>query len=473
MSNVEKPSSQVPLQQKVRDAIHSVVNPDTKTPLATTNRYKEDPVKRMHAAEWHGTKDIRVVERPAPAVTEPTDVIVRTTVTTVCGSDSHMWLNEVPGVQVMQKGDIPGHESVGVVDSVGPGVKKFKVGDRVAISPVIACGQCGPCSKMNTSACDTTNASGQMEMLYGHRTAALLGYSHLTGGYEGAQAEYVRVPIADFNLQLIPDEVTDEQAISFTDVMNTGTHGVELANVKKGDAVVVMGCGPVGLCAMIMAQVRGARIVYGVDNDLTRLGMCQRIGAHPINFDVCKDIPKTLAKLVKGGPDCMIDCVGFRFPKSWNHWLQRKVMLETDTPEIVNECIKAVAKNGHIALIGDYFGHANGFMIGAFMEKGLCMAGGQLMPHRYWAELVPLLKEGKVNPLQIYSHRMHFRDMAKAYSVFVPHEDDCTKIIIKTDFGLEQEKKLGHPQHPMGKFIDVEKLKAALPSEGVKTAVSA
>lgn len=473
MSNVEKPSEQVTVQQKVRDAIHGVVNPDTKTAMSTSNRFKEDPVLRMRAAEWHGTQDIRVVSRPAPAITESTDAIVRITVSTVCGSDLHMYYNKVPGVQVMQKGDIPGHEAVGVVESVGSGVSKFKVGDRVVVSPVIACGSCGPCKRQCPSACDTTNPSGQMEMLYGHRTAALFGYSHLTGGFAGLQAERARIPLADNNLYPIPSNVTDEQAISVSDVLNTGWHGNELAKVRKGSTVCVWGCGPVGLCAQMLALVRGAKVVYAVDNDLTRLALAASLGAHPINFDVDKSIPKALSKVLPGGPECSIDCVGFRFPKGWNHYLQQKVGLETDSPEVINECIWATAKNGHIALIGDYFNTCNNFAVGSAMEKGLTIAGGQLWPQKYWPTLMPLLAEGKVKPLALYSHRLHFNDISKAYAMFGAKEDDCTKVLLKTDYGLEQEKVLGHAQHPFGKCIDVEHLLAKLPDNATKTPLAA
>lgn len=443
MSNVQKAPGDEGLRQKLNNAVHSVVNPDTKSHISTTNRYKEHPSKQMRAAEWHGTQDIRVVTRPAPTVTEPTDCVVRVTNSTVCGSDLHMYYNEVPGVQVMQKGDIPGHESVGVIEEVGSSVTDFKVGDRVVISAVISCGKCEQCLKQNFSACDTTNPSGEMEQLYGHRCAALFGYSHLAGGYAGCQAELVRVPFANVNLFKIPDGVSDESVLSLADIMCTGWHGNELAAVKKGDTVAVWGCGPVGLCAQMGAIARGAKMVIGIDNDETRLAMCAKTGAVPVNFDKEKDVFKAVTDRIPGGPDCCIDCVGYRMPKSWSHYFQRKLKLETDCCEVVNECIMCCRKNGHIALIGDYFNFTNGFRIGNFMEKGLTMSGGQLLAQKYIPTLLKMIQEQKLNPLIYYTHRMPFSEIGAAYKMFGARDDNCVKVILKTDFGIEQEQKRG------------------------------
>jgi threonine dehydrogenase-like Zn-dependent dehydrogenase len=212
----------------------------------------------------------------------------------------------------MQKGDVLGHEFMGYVESVGPAIKNLKAGDRVVVSCVISCGLCRYCKEKCFSCCDTTNPSGQMEKSMGHRTAALFGYSHLTGAYDGGQAEFVRVPFADLNCLKVPDSLPDEKALFLSDIVCTAWHGCELGEVSKGQVVAIWGAGPVGLLCAQWCKVRGASKVIVIDNVIPRLDLASRLGAHVINFSSVSSVTDEIAKLIPGGPDVCIDCAGFR-----------------------------------------------------------------------------------------------------------------------------------------------------------------
>jgi len=328
------------------------------------------------------------------------------------------------------------------VQSVGPGVKNIKVGDRVVISAPISCGQCEYCLDERYSLCDRTNPAATTEYLYGHRTSALFGYSHLTGGVAGGQADYCRVPFADVCLLPVPSHLTDEQVLLLSDVICTGYHGTELGEVKPGSTVVVWGCGPVGLFCAYSAKSRGAKNVISIDNQPERLAKAALFGADTLNFDEVDNVTEEIARRIQGGPSVCIDCVGFRFPKGVLSWVMFKTGMETDSGDIIREMVLSGKKGARLALIGDYFNYTNGFPIGAFMEKGQSMAGGQLFCQKYWRHLLSLIDSGDIDATWLFSHRFHLDDIATAYKTFANHEDNCTKVIVKTDFGLEQEKTL-------------------------------
>jgi len=282
----------------------------TKPCPLTETKYSETETAR--ALEFFGTKDVRVVYRPKPMVTHAKDAVVRITTTTVCGSDLHLWHRQIPE---LEKGDVLGHEAVGIVESVGPGVTGIKPGQRVVISAILACGECWYCQHVLFSCCETTNSSGTMETLYGHHTAGILGYSHLLGGYDGAQAEYIRIPFADMNLLPVPDHLRDDQVICLSDIACTGWHGTDLGEVSGDDArkrVAVWGLGPVGLMAVRWAIYRGAEKVVAIDCVESRLKLAESIGAVPLNYKEL-DVYEQLKKEFPRGPDVGIDCVGFRY----------------------------------------------------------------------------------------------------------------------------------------------------------------
>jgi len=416
----------------IKETMQSIVNPKTSAHISTTVKPKEDPLRKMLACEWNGTQSVKLAARPRPLVTDPQDVVLKVTSTTICGSDLHLYFNEIPGVRPLEVGDILGHEFMGIVEDVGPEVKNLKAGDRVVSSFAIADGTCKFCQKGQPSLCETTNPSGQMEKLYGQRTAGLFGYSHLTGGYHGGQAEYVRVPFADNNLLKVPNDLPDEKLIFLSDIICTGWHGCVLSKAGEEDhkTVAVWGCGPVGLMAIRLAFIRGAQKVFAIDHVGYRLDHAQRLGAIPINFEEVDDVGEHLLKLVPEGIDSCIECAGFRFPSTLSHKLQRALKLETDTLDIVQQMVKAARKGGNLALIGDYFNTGNGFPIGAFMEKGLWMTGGQSWPQTYWKELLPMIIDGRLDPTFVISHRMPLSKIDEAYRIFANCEDGALKIIL-------------------------------------------
>jgi len=380
----------------------------------------------MKALEFYGTEDVRVVERPRPMILHPQDVIVRITLTTICGSDLHMYHNLVPR---MEKRDVLGHEFMGIIDEVGPEVRNFKRGDRVVASAVISCGNCVFCQRGEFSLCENTNPSKEIEELYGARTSGIFGYSHLTGGYDGGQAEFARVPIADVNLIRVPDGMRDEQVLFLSDIVCTGWHGNELAEVRQGDTVAVWGCGPVGLMAQAWARFRGASRVIGIDCNPHRLDVARRIGSEVIDFSVTGDVVAALKQLIPGGPDCCIDCVGFRFPKTFTRKLEHTI-LEKDSTDVVNEVIRGVRKGGRVALIGDYFGWGNNYPVGPQMEKGITVRGSQVYVQKYWKQLLRHIEKGEFDPTFVITHKVPLANAAEAYRMFDRHEDNCLKILL-------------------------------------------
>lgn len=330
----------------------------------------------MKAAVWTGTKSIELAEVPKPTITAPKDAIVHITHATICGSDLHMYNGDMN--QAMEKGLIMGHEAIGIIDEVGTDVKKLKVGDRVIILPVIACGECFYCKREEYSLCDTTNPSKEMEGLYGHRLSGIFGYSLLTGGYPGNQAEYCRVPNADLVCVKAPKDMDAKKLVGLADVTTTAWHGNELAEVREGDVVGVWGCGAIGLSIQRLAKLRGAKKVYAVDKDEHRLKLAKSYGMIPVNIKEHPNPAEYILSVEPHGVDRGIEASGFRSTNSVAHSAMRAIGLEGDASDTVSEVIKATRKGGNIALIGDFFFSTNFFPIGMLMEKAITLRGGQL-----------------------------------------------------------------------------------------------
>jgi len=416
--------------------METMMNPDVSNPaIAISTKFKEDPSRKMMAAEWHGDQDIRIVERNAPDITDPCDAIIRTTSMTICGSDLHMYFAQPPVNMSMHKGDIMGHESMGIVDKVGPGVTNIKVGQRVVISAPISCGKCEFCKQQRFSLCESTNPSSMMESMYGQRLSGVFGYSHITGGFAGGQAEYVRVPFADVNLLPIPDNLSDRQVLLLSDVLCTAWHGLVQARVNKDSKLAIWGAGPIGSTAAYLAKkIIGVPQVVIIDNNEERLQRVANIaGADTINFDNFKDVVAEVQKRIPGGPTNCIDCVGFRFPKSIGNWIQQKLHLQSDVCEVPAEMIRACRKGASIALIGDYFGTTNGFPIGALMEKAINLSGGQLYCQQYWKELLGYIEKGQIDMSWLITDAGSIEDVPKAYESF--GKQNSHKWFITTKFG--------------------------------------
>ncbi|KAF6806773.1 alcohol dehydrogenase GroES-like domain-containing protein [Colletotrichum sojae] len=394
----------------------------------------------MKAAVFQGTRSILIEEVPKPMLTAPRDAIVRVTHCTICGSDLHMYSGALN--KAVKKGDIMGHEAIGIVEEVGPDVEKIVPGDRVIILPIIACGDCFYCKRKEYSLCDATNPSKEMEELYGHRLSGIFGYSHLTGGYPGNQAEWCRVPNADLTCVKAPHDVDPKKLLGLADVTPTAWHGCELAQVGEGDVVGVWGCGAVGLSIQRLAKLRGAKTVYAMDHDIRRLQLAKVAGMVPVNVADKNDVAGHILSVEALGLDRGIEASGFRSAQSLAHKGMRALKVETDSCETVSDCIKATRKGGNVALIGDFFFYTNRFPIGMLMEKTITLRGGQLMAQKYHPFLLDMVLEGKYDPSWMFTHEANLEDIDKWYGYFDRHSvPGGLKVLLTTEFGRTQALK--------------------------------
>lgn len=381
------------------------------------------------AVVFRGSNSVELVDLGMPTLMEPADAIVRITTTAICGTDLHAYLKEMSS-GIVQKGLVLGHEAVGIVDVVGPEVKNFKKGDRVAISGIIMCGDCDFCKKGQTSLCSRTNPNLEMKNELGFPIAACFG---LMGGYDGLQAEHARVPLADYQLLKLPDTVSDEMALPLSDILCTAFHGLMNAEVNSNtNSLIIWGAGPVGLLAVQLAKYLGVKRVVSIDHHDYRLTKARLLGAETVNFDKV-NLMNTLSSMFPLGAEKCLDCVGFRFPKSLGHRLSRALMLETDSPEIITEMVKICQKGGTISLIGEYVGTANAFPIGPLMEKGITLRGGHVWVQKYWKDLLKLI-EGGFDPTSIYTHVLDFSDVVEAYKTVKQRDDDVVKVLLRTKY---------------------------------------
>jgi len=406
--------------------------------------YKHRPDgETMRALAWFGTKDVRIVDAPIPDISEDKDVIVRVTGTTICGSDLHLYHSEMMG---LQKGDILGHEFMGLIDRVGPGVTTLKPGDKVVVSFQIACGTCRYCQKKLSSMCDRTNNSSLMASMYGQRDAGFFGYGHMTGGFPGGQSEYVRVPFGEVNCLKIPSGVPDEAVLYLSDVLPTSYHAVMDTRVEKGDVVGVWGLGPIGQCVVRWCLLKGASKVYAIDAVPSRLALAKTAGnVVPVDFSK-EDVSKFIQDAVPGGLDVCIDATTFHEPKTLLHKVEKALMLETDVSETPNEMIFLVKKFGRVGLIGVYAGYTNHFNIGALMEKGVRFIGnGQAPVHLYWHELLnEYILTGKFDPSFMVTHRVDIEDFPKLYDRFDKRHAGVSKVFVQTK--ASEKPGNGYPQ---------------------------
>ncbi|KAI1608971.1 putative zinc-type alcohol dehydrogenase-like protein [Exophiala viscosa] len=407
-------------------------------PTTTTNEYNSRADETMLALRWHGDKDVRIEEVPAPTITEPTDVIVRVTGTTVCGSDLHLYHKEI---MQLQEGEILGHEFMGIADEVGSEVTSIKKGDRVVASFQIACGKCQFCKEGLTSMCDRTNSSALQEKLYGKPFAGLFGYSHFAGGFAGGQAEYVRVPFASYNLLKIPDHVPNEKALYLSDIVPTSYHATVCADVEKGKSVAVWGLGPVGMLACQWSKLAGARRVIAIDQVPERLARARDMGCDTIDFSKQKDVVSAIYELEAQGVDCCIDAAAFRYTKTLLHSAERLVGLETDSSEIPNETLRAVRKFGTVAVVADYAAMTNQFLIGALMEKGITYRGcGQAPVQKYWHQLLEKIERGEFDPTIVLTHRFSIEEFSDLYKAFDEKKHGILKTYVQTRFSPPRTK---------------------------------
>jgi threonine dehydrogenase-like Zn-dependent dehydrogenase len=389
----------------------------------------------MRALTWHGKHDVRVDTVPDPKIVNPRDAIIKITSTAICGSDLHLYDHTIP---TMKAGDVLGHEFMGEVVEVGQGNSRLEVGQRVVVPFVIACGQCYFCQQQQFAACDNSNpaeTADMSEFLYGYPMTGAFGYSHLTGGYAGGQAEYVRVPYSDVGPIVIPDGIEDEKVLFLSDILPTGWMAAENCEIKPTDTVAVWGCGPVGLFAVQSAFALGAHRVIAIDHYPHRLDLAKSMGAEVIDFEEV-DVREALVEMTGGiGPDACIDAVGMEShgvtADSVMDKVKAAVKLVTDQTHGLRQVIIACRKGGKISIPGVYGGVTDKFPIGALMEKGLSVKSGQTHVQKYMPRLLNMIMEGKLNTTFLISHRMSLEEAPQGYKMFKEQQNEVTKVVLK------------------------------------------
>ncbi len=361
----------------------------------------------MKAICWYGKKDIRLENVPEPKLLTKRDAIVKTTLTAICGADLQLYHGVMPG---MHEGDILGHEFMGEVVEVGTDVPHLKKGDRVVVPCSIACGNCFFCQNGMTSLCDNSNPNAPLAD--GTSPAGMFGYSHLFGGYAGGQAQYVRVPFADFGPMKVPDSVSDEKALFLGEIFPTGYMAAVNCNIRPGDVIAVWGCGPVGQFAIRSAFLLGAERVIAIDDVPSRLSLAATAGAETLNFDKEK-VGERLTQLTAGrGPDACIDAAGIAAQGA------------------LEEAILACRKGGTVSISGACAGHVDKFPLGALAAKGLTVKTGPPDVHACFKPLLERIQKGDVDPSFVISHRLPLEEGVRAYEM-LDARDGCTKVVLK------------------------------------------
>jgi threonine dehydrogenase-like Zn-dependent dehydrogenase len=388
----------------------------------------------MRALRWHGKHDIRCDNVPDPEIEQPRDAIVKVSACAICGSDLHLFDGFMPG---MKSGDIMGHEFMGEVVEVGSENKALKVGDRVVVPFTITCGECDQCKRGNFSVCERSNRNAELAAkMFGHPTAGLFGYSHLTGGYPGGQAEYVRVPFADATHIKIPEGLTDEQVLFLGDIFPTGWQAAVQCDIEPTDTVAIWGAGPVGQMAVRSAVLLGAKQVVVIDRVPERLAMAAAGGAITINFET-ESVLDRLKELTQGkGPEKCIDAVGMeshatRSIDAVYDRVKQAVMLETDRPHVLREMIYACRPAGTLSVPGVYGGLIDKIPFGASMNKGLTWRMGQTHVNRWSEDLLRRIEEGQIDPSFVITHTVSMEEGPDMYKVFREKQDGCIKVVIK------------------------------------------
>ncbi|GGM45813.1 glutathione-dependent formaldehyde dehydrogenase [Micromonospora sonchi] len=392
----------------------------------------------MRAVTWHGKRDVRVEEVPDPRIEEPTDAIVRITSTAICGSDLHLY--EVLG-PYLKPGDVLGHEPIGVVEEVGPGVTRLRPGDRVVVPFNISCGSCWMCQRQLYAQCETTQVTAE------GKGAALFGYTSLYGSVPGGQAEYLRVPYAEFGPIKVPDDGPDERWLYLSDILPTAWQAVQYADVPRGGTLAVFGLGPVGQFCARVGRHLGAERVIGLDLVPERLAMARRHGVEVLDVSQLDDVPGTLIDLVDGrGPDAVIDAVGMEahgaplakaaqtvaglLPDRLAQPMIDKIGV--DRLVVLKAAMKAVRRGGTVSVSGVYGGEVDPLPLMEMFDRGIQLRMGQCHVRRWTDEIIPLLADD-ADPLgvaDLRTHRLPLAQAPQAYQMFQRKQEGCIKVVL-------------------------------------------
>lgn len=383
----------------------------------------------MKALVFHHPKKVQVDEVPDPILEQETDIILKVSSTAICGSDLHIYNGFIPQLKNM----VLGHEFMGIVEEVGKGIKHLKKGDRVVVPFPIACGHCFFCDHQLPTHCENSNDNyGPEGGLLNQKGGALFGYTDLYGGYSGGQAEYVRVPYAQFGPRKIEGSFEDEQVLFLTDIFPTGWSAIDWAELKGGETVAVFGCGPVGIMAQKAAWLKGAGRVIGIDILDYRLEIARKT-AHSETLNLNDvDVVEVIRGMTEGrGADVCVDAVGMEANRTILDKLANIVHVQAGTIKVIDTCVSAVRRGGTVSIVGVYATTYDNFPFGQIFDKGITLRTGQAPVHRYIDELLELVQNKKVILDDIITHRLPLDQAAYAYDIFCDKKDDCLKVVLK------------------------------------------
>jgi threonine dehydrogenase-like Zn-dependent dehydrogenase len=384
----------------------------------------------MKAAVIHGPRNIQYDTVDDPKILQNRDIILKVTATAICGSDLHIYSGGIPQPRPM----VLGHEFMGIVEETGSEVTNLKRGDRVVVPFPVACGTCFFCNHELPGHCENSNPQhyGPEGGLLTQKGGALFGYTDLYGGYDGGQAEYVRVPYADFGPRKVPDSLTNEQVLFLTDIFPTGYSGIDWGEVKGGESVAIFGAGPVGVMAAKSAWLRGAERVIIVDTVQYRLDKAAATaGCETILWENPKDVVSQIRQMTSGrGADVCVEAVGFEPDRSFLDKAKAVINAEAGSPKVIEACMSAVRRGGIVSVLGVYPSLYDNFPIGQFFDKGIVLKGGQAPAHKHIDTLLKFVEEGRVKLDDIITHRLPLSQIAHGYDIFKNKEEDCVKVVL-------------------------------------------
>ncbi len=389
----------------------------------------------MKALTWQGKGKITCETVPDPKIEHGRDVIIKVTACAICGSDLHLMGGFMP---TMEHGDVLGHETMGEVIEVGRDNTKLKVGDRIVVPFTICCGECRQCKWGNWSCCERTNPNGKMQAeTFGYPLAGLFGFSHITGGFAGGQAEYLRVPVCRCRADRGAGGLTDEQVLFLSDIFPTAYQAAEHCDITPDDTIAIWGCGPVGVLAVKSCFLLGAKRVIAIDTVPERLALARQAGAETIDFGN-QNVQDTLMEMTHGlGPDAVIEAVGMEShgADTLAQKVSSAVMAATvsmERPFALNQAILACRPGGNVSMPGVFAGPVGPVALGVLMNKGLTLKTGQTHMVRYLKPLMERIQKGEIDPSFIISHRSsNLEDGPALYEAFRDKTDNCTKVVFK------------------------------------------
>ena len=383
----------------------------------------------MKALVFHKSKKVSVDNVPDPTIEKGDDIILKITSTAICGSDLHIYNGLIPQPRPM----VLGHEFMGIIEEVGRSVNHLKKGDRVVVPFPIACGSCYFCDHLLPGHCENSNPEnyGPEGGIMTEKGGGMFGYTDLYGGYNGGQAEYVRVPYANFGPRKVSDSLSDEQVLFLTDIFPTGWAAIDWANLQGGETVAVFGCGPVGLMAMKSAWLKGAKRVIGIDHEEYRLEKARKT-ANAETINSSQDVVSMIREMTQGrGADVCVDAVGMEAHRNILEKANAAVHGEVGTMKVIQNACSAVKRGGIVTVVGVYGVDYSHFPLAQMFDKGLTLKMGQAPVHKYIDHLEKLVEEKKVILDDIITHTLPLAEAEKGYQIFNDKKDNCVKVVLK------------------------------------------